>query len=490
MKPSPFSLAAAVFTAAAVVFTVSLSSVPAADDAGERARIAAVTRPASDFSKAEEYELRPAGAATMFGLFNHDAFSLPSANMSFERRADFSVGNGVFRKLWVSAPSSTISSDGLGPLFNTRACQSCHLKDGRGHPPDVGRDDPAASMVMAIHLPGGAPEPRYGRQIQTLGVQGIRAEGLVRLSYRDRPVRFADGTVVTLQDPHWSLNTLGYGPIDPRTIVSPRVAPPMIGLGLLEAIAADDIRANADADDRDGDGISGRVRPVTDPETGRKAIGRMGWKAEQATVRAQAATAFFNDMGLSTPLFTLPYGDCTPAQTDCRSASHGGDGDTTVEVDPRLFDLVVFYSRNLAVPARRGVSDPQVLAGKKLFYDSGCIACHRPKYVTRRLPDRPEQSFQLIWPYTDMLLHDMGAALADHRIDGTIADAEWRTPPLWGIGLTREVNGHTRFLHDGRARNLLEAVLWHGGEAETAKQRVLAMSRAERDDLIAFLNSL
>jgi CxxC motif-containing protein (DUF1111 family) len=228
---------------------------------------------------------------------------------------------------------------------------------------------------------------------------------------------------------------------------------------------------------------------VTDPETGRKAIGRMGWKAEQATVPAQAATAFFNDMGLSTPLFTSPYGDCTPAQTDCRSAPHGGDGGT-VEVDPRLFDLVAFYSRNLAVPARRGVSDPQVLAGKKLFYDGGCIACHRPKYVTRRLPDRPEQSFQLIWPYTDMLLHDMGDALADRRIDGTIADAEWRTPPLWGIGLTREVNGHTRFLHDGRARNLLEAVLWHGGEAEAARQRVLAMSRAERDDLIAFLNSL
>jgi CxxC motif-containing protein (DUF1111 family) len=425
----------------------------------------------------------------MFGPFNHDAFSAPSANMSFERRADFSVGNGVFRKLWVSAPSSTISSDGLGPLFNARACQSCHLKDGRGHPPDAGRDDPAASMVMAIHLPGGAPEPLYGRQIQTLGVQGVRAEGLVRLSYRDRPVRFADGSVVTLQDPRWSLSALGYGPIDPETIVSPRVAPPMIGLGLLEAIADDDIRPNADADDRDGDGISGRVRPVTDPETGRKAIGRMGWKAEQATVPAQAATAFFNDMGLSTPLFTSPYGDCTPAQTVCRSAPHGGDG-SNVEVDSRLFDLVVFYSRNLAVPARRDVDDPRVLAGKKLFYDSGCIACHRPKYVTRRLPDRPEQSFQLVWPYTDMLLHDMGDALADRRIDGTIADAEWRTPPLWGIGLTREVNGHTRFLHDGRARNLLEAVLWHGGEAEAAKQRVLAMSREERDALIAFLNSL
>jgi CxxC motif-containing protein (DUF1111 family) len=264
----------------------------------------------------------------------------------------------------------------------------------------------------------------------------------------------------------------------------------MIGMGLLETIDEDDIRANADPDDRDGDRISGRISMVTDPETGRDTIGRMGWKAGQATVRAQAATAFFNDMGLSTPLFTAPYGDCTPAQADCRSAPHGGDGSTTVEVDPRLFDLVVFYSRNLAVPARRDVSVPLVLAGKKLFYESGCIACHRPKYVTRRLGDRPEQSFQLIWPYTDMLLHDMGESLADRRIDGTIADAEWRTPPLWGIGLTREVNGHTRFLHDGRARNLLEAVLWHGGEAESAQQRVLSMSKAERDALIAFLNSL
>jgi CxxC motif-containing protein (DUF1111 family) len=345
-------------------------------------------------------------------------------------------------------------------------------------------------MVMAIHLPGGAPEPLYGRQIQTLGVQGIRAEGLVRLSYRDRPVRFADGMIVTLQNPRWSLSALANGSIDPQTIISPRIAPPMIGVGLLEAIADDDIRANADPDDRDRDGISGRVSMVTDTETGREAIGRMGWKAGQATVPAQAATAFFNDMGLSTPLFTSPYGDCAPTKLDCRNAPNGGDGGSTVEVDPRLFDLVVFYSRNLAVPARRHVSDPQVLAGKKLFYDSGCIACHRPKYVTRRLSDRPEQSFQLIWPYTDMLLHDMGEALADRRIDRSIADAEWRTPPLWGIGLTREVSGHTRFLHDGRARHLLEAVLWHGGEAEAAKRRVLAMSKAERDALIAFLNSL
>lgn len=488
MKTSKRALA--ILAAVPVAFASLVPSAPAADHADERARITAVTRPTTDFSKAEDFELRPGGAATMFGPFNHDAFSAPSANMSFERRADFFVGNGVFRKLWVSAPSSTTSSDGLGPLFNARACQSCHLKDGRGHPPDAGRDDPAASMVMAIHLPGGAPEPLYGNQIQTFGVQGIRAEGLVRLSYRERLVRFTDGSVVTLQDPHWSLSHLGDGPIDPETIVSPRVAPPMIGLGLLEAIADEDIRANADPDDRDGDGISGRVSIVTDPESGWKAIGRMGWKAGQATVPAQAATAFFNDMGLSTPLFSSPYGDCAAARSDCRRAPHGGDGGTTVEVDPRLFDLVVFYSRNLAVPARREVSGPQVLAGKKLFYDSGCIACHRPKYVTRRLAERPEQSFQLIWPYTDMLLHDMGDALADRRIDGSIADAEWRTPPLWGIGLTREVNGHTRFLHDGRARNLLEAVLWHGGEAEAAKQRVLSMSKAKRDALIAFLNSL
>lgn len=468
-----------------------------ADDAEERARVERVTRPTTDFSKPEAFEARPGGATTVFGPFTRNAFSDPSANMSFARRGDFTVGNGMFRKLWVSAPSSTISSDGLGPLFNARSCQRCHLKDGRGHPPQAGRDDPALTMAFGISVPrkgGDGPDPVYGHQIQTFAVQGLRPEAQIKLSYEEQPVTFADGTVVRLQKPRWSLSQLRYGPVDPRAIISPRIAPQMIGIGLLEAIPEQDIVAQADPDDRDGDGVSGRARFTTDPETGKPALGRFGWKADQPTAAAQAAGAFSKDLGISTPLRPAPSGDCTKAQEVCLKAPHGGAEGTTVEIERKLFDLVVFYARNLAVPARRNPGDGKVLAGKKLFYSSGCTSCHKPKYVTRRMADRPEQSFQLIWPYSDLLLHDMGPGLADGRADGSAdpdaGSSEWRTAPLWGIGLTKTVSGHTRLLHDGRARNVLEAVLWHGGEAEAAKQAVLGMTKEEREALIAFLNSL
>lgn len=482
--------------AGGALLILAMPAICHADDA-ERARIARVTQPTTDFSKPEAFEARPGGAATLFGPFTHNAFSEPSTNMSFARRADFSVGNGIFRKVWVSAPSSTTSSDGLGPLFNARACQRCHLKDGRGHPPEAGRDDPALTMAFGISVPGAkgdGPDPTYGNQIQTFAIQGQRPEAQIRLSFEPVPVTFADGTVVRLQKPRWSLSQLRYGPVHPRAMISPRIAPQMIGVGLLEAIAESDIVAGADPDDRDGDGISGRARFTTDPETGKRAIGRFGWKADQPSVAAQASGAFAKDMGIATPLRPAPGGDCTAVQELCLKAPHGGSAGTTIEADQQMFDLVVFYARNLAVPARREPGDAKVLAGKKVFYESGCISCHRPKYVTRRMADRPEQSFQLIWPYSDLLLHDMGPGLADGRADGSpdpkADSSEWRTAPLWGIGLTKTVSGHTRYLHDGRARSVLEAVLWHGGEAETAKQRVLQLTKMEREALVAFLNSL
>jgi CxxC motif-containing protein (DUF1111 family) len=185
-----------------------------------------------------------------------------------------------------------------------------------------------------------------------------------------------------------------------------------------------------------------------------------------------------------------PAGDCTDRQPICLKAPNGNDDKEQVELTGQMLDMITLYARNLAVPARRDVDNPQVLAGKKAFYDSGCTACHRPKYVTPKSDAMPEQANQLIWPYTDLLLHDMGEGLADNRPEGEASGREWRTPPLWGIGLTQVVSGHTNLLHDGRARNLLEAILWHGGEAETAKNRVVAMSPQQRAALIAFLNSL
>ena len=473
---------------AGVLAVVALVVGGAAGEA-ERARVDAVTRPARDFAKPERYELRPGGAATAFKTVNRDSFSQPSANMSFERELDFRIGDGIFRKIWVSAPASTKSSDGLGPLFNARSCQRCHLKDGRGHPPAPG--ERAESMILKLSARRGGPDLVYGGQLQNFSVQGARAEGEMTLSYEEIPVALAGGETVLLRKPIYAITRLGHGPLGPGARLSPRIAPPVIGMGLLEAIPEADILAAADAEDRDGDRISGRPNLVWSDEHGRTMLGRFGWKAAQPTIAQQAAAAFRADIGIATPLYPDPWGDCTEAQPACRIAPHGGTAEAPrIEAGGKMMDLVVFYTRNLAVPARRDVGDAQVLAGKRLFYESGCIACHRPKFVTRRDSIGREQSFQLIWPYTDLLLHDMGEGLADDRPEGQATGREWRTPPLWGIGLTETVSGHTLFLHDGRARNLLEAILWHGGEAEAAQRRVTQMERVERAALLAFLNSL
>lgn len=469
----------------------------------DRERVAAVIQPTTDFSVAEPYELNPGGAATSFATVNRSAFSHPSANMSFERQLDFRVGDGIFRKFWVSSPSSTKSSDGLGPLFNARSCQSCHLKDGRGHPPQGGED--AVSLFLRLSVPpqndadraalasrrvAVIPEPTYGEQLQGFSVQGLLAEGRMAITYDAEAVTLADGEVVTLRRPSYRIRDLNYGPMHAETMISPRLTPPMIGMGLLEAVPEADVLAAADPDDADGDGISGRPSWAWSDVAGAVALGRFGWKATRPTIGDQIGHAFAGDLGISTPITMAAYGDCTVAQTVCRDTPDGADPVEGVEATRQMFDLTVFYARNLAVPARRGVDDPQVLAGKRLFYASGCTGCHRPKLVTARDAAEPEQSFQLIWPYTDLLLHDMGDGLADGRPDGEATGREWRTPPLWGLGLTETVTAFPSYLHDGRARSVLEAILWHGGEAATAKQNVVAMSKQERAALLAFLASL
>ncbi len=469
----------------------------------EAARIAAVTAPPKDFSKPAKFEHLSAGAATVRPRSNADAFSDHSANMPFESELDFKVGNALFRKLWVSSPSSTLASDGLGPLYNARSCQRCHLKDGRGHPPE-GPEDSAVSMFLRVSIPGApddaftdvedylatVPEPTYGSQLQDFAVAGLPAEYRLQIEYEELEVPLSGGEVATLRVPSYTAADLGYGPLHPQAMLSPRVAPQMIGLGLLEAVPAADILAHADPKDADGDGISGRANVVRSVEFGIPMLGRFGLKAGAPTIREQSAAAFAGDIGISSPLFPDPWGECTEAEAACRAAPHG-DGDERVnEIGAEGLDLVTFYSRNLGVPARRDVDAPDVLRGRQVFFETGCAACHVPSFVTHRLEDQPEQSFQLIWPYTDLLLHDMGEGLADHRPEGLAGGTEWRTAPLWGIGLTEQVSGHTRFLHDGRARNLTEAILWHGGEAQAARDAVVEMPKADRDALIRFLESL
>lgn len=440
-------------------------------------------------------DARPAGDATSTHAPDINAFSHSTATLPFEKELDFKVGNGIFKKLWVTAPASTRSSDGLGPLYNARACQRCHLKDGRGHPPTANfPDDNAISLLIRLGIPTGSvaarPDPIYGGQLQDFTIAGVEIEGRPHVTWTEEPVTLADGTEVSLRRPDWSVVDLGYGPMDPGTKLSPRIAPPMIGLGLLEAVPAEQIAAHADPDDADGDGISGRVAEVIDAETEEPMIGRFGWKASQPTLRQQASAAFLGDMGLSTTGRPFGAGDCTDAQKACRNAPDGGSEATGLEVSETMLNLVVFYSRHLAVPARRNVTDPAVTRGGEVFAAAGCDGCHRPTLTTAADAEDPALAGHTIHPFTDLLLHDMGPDLADGLPEGGAGAQEWRTPPLWGIGLTETVNGHTNFLHDGRARSVLEAILWHGGEAQSARDHVVGLNAADRDALIAYVNSL
>ena len=455
----------------------------------------AVCKP--DAAQFDPHEVLSGGSATAT-VTGAEAFSMPSANLTPARQLAFNVGNSFFRNPWISAPSSTAARDGLGPLFNTNTCQSCHIKDGRGHPP-LPTDGNAVSMLVRLSIPaqsdnvehqkqllhnGVIAEPVYGGQLQDMANPGIAAEGRIRMNWQPQTLQFSDGTAIELMKPSLQITDLAYGELHPQTLFSARIAPPMIGLGLLEAISDADLLAQEDADDTNADGISGRANRVWNIEKQATTIGRFGWKAGQPSLLQQDAGAFAGDMGLTSRL--AHSDDCTTTQSDCRNAPSGGEK----EVSDNILNQVLFYSRNLAVPARRNANTPEVLRGKQLFSDAGCTGCHTPSFTTKSDAAEPELANQQIFPYTDLLLHDMGDGLADHRPDFLASGSEWRTPPLWGIGLTQDVNGHTRFLHDGRARNLMEAVLWHGGEAEAAQKKVLAMDKADRDALLAFLNSL
>ncbi len=443
----------------------------------------------------EQGEDRP-GGDTSVNASGRDAFSHPAANMPMSNRLTFSVGNSFFTNPWVAAPSSTKARDGLGPLFNTNTCQSCHIKDGRGHAP---AQDGVVKIPMLVKLSiparavgdagrilqqGAIPEPVYGGMLHHFSLPGGTPEGEASIKYEYTTINFKDGEAVELRKPVISISKLGYGPLSDNVMLSARIAPAMIGLGLLESITDIDILRSEDPGDHNGDGISGRVNNVWDVQKGKTVIGRFGWKASQPTVIQQSAAAFSGDMGITSTLF--PEEPCTSKQTACTEQLAGEQP----EVSDKILEKIAFYARNLAVPVRKNANDKVVLSGKRLFKQANCSGCHIPSYITPFRARRVEQSSQLIWPYTDLLLHDMGEGLADNRPEFEASGKEWRTAPLWGIGRAKEVNPNASFLHDGRARNLMEAILWHGGEAERSKQAVINMNQKEREALLAFLNSL
>ena len=420
------------------------------------------------------------GDMTVFDATNQ-AFGQPGPALSAAQLAEHAAGDHAFDAVFVPAPAAMNS--GLGPRFDNVACGQCHVNDGRGAPPAPGQ--PFATMLFRVSVPGTdahggpAPAPGYGTQLELRVGGGLAPQAQMSVQYSDSVDTFADGTPDTLHVPHYSIGA-PYRPLPSGLMLSPRVSPPNFGLGLLEAVPEATIRGLAlDAEAVEAD-VSGFANTVWDPTAQRNVLGRFGLKANVGSLLQQTVGALNADIGVTSSL--LPDEPCDDPIPAC--AAHPPDASDS------LVAALTAYIRTLAVPARRNVNDPTVQHGQQLFNDAGCALCHIPTLHTGTVPGEPELSNQRIHPYTDLLLHDMGKALADGRPDYLANGAMWRTPPLWGIGLTSVVNGNLRFLHDGRAQSLLEAVMWHGGQGVAARERVRRMSRADRSALIAFLMSL
>jgi CxxC motif-containing protein (DUF1111 family) len=417
------------------------------------------------------------------------AFSLQMPNAPRQHQRPFSFGNRLFNTNWVTAPASVKSFDGLGPLFNRVSCSGCHTQDGRGSPPANG-EGPFDTMLFRLSIPGsdghGGPKPHpvYGGQLSERAIVGLTAEGRGRIAYEDVPGTYGDGEPYTLRKPSYAIADAAFGPLGDDILMSPRVAQHMIGLGLLAAVPEGALLALADPRDADGDGISGRANRVWDQQLETTSIGRFGWKASQPNLLQQNAAAALGDIGLTTSI--NPQENCTAPQVACTAAIAGG----TPELSDEFLAKLTLYTATIAVPAQRDSENPGVRHGEKLFRDFGCAQCHMPSLLTGGDAEFPELANQVIHPFTDLLLHDMGAGLADGRPDFEATGSEWRTAPLWGLGLVETVNGHTNLLHDGRARGFSEAILWHGGEAEAAKEKFRRAPKDDREALVAFLKSL
>ncbi|MDD9942636.1 MAG: thiol oxidoreductase [Myxococcales bacterium] len=437
------------------------------------------------------------------------AFDLPAANLRPDQRTAFYAGRALARQPWVKAPSSTDARDGLGPLYNARSCLACHVRGGRGRVSTADGQLSTATLVR-LSLPGRdpsvgvLPEPTYGTQLQLRSIalreqlpgsggrSGVRlssipAEAGVAVRWLEQAYRYPDGSEVVLRRPEIALEGLGYGPLHAETRIGLRHTPPLHGLGLLALIDQEDIARLADPDDRDGDGVSGRQNRVWDPIDGRARPGRFGLKANQASLRVQVAAALRTDVGITSSVF--PEQPCTAAQPRCQRAP-GGALAGEAEISDDLLALLVGFVRSIGVPRRRTADHPLVRRGRGLFYRTGCASCHAPSFVTGSDPSAPHLSGQEIWPYTDLLLHDMGPGLSDGRRDYLAAGSEWRTPPLWGVGLARAVRKDVGLLHDGRARTVEEAVLWHDGEARASRERYAGLAARDRRALLSFVRSL
>jgi len=467
-----------------------------------------------DFQKSE---LSPGGTMTVKRLQNQ-SYIHPGAVVTGMQKLNFWTGFSFFRDPWVIAPSSTKSRDGLGPLFNTRSCISCHDAGSRGPMAKVGESMPS-SLVIKLGLrdrlfketpqvtekPEVLPsyDPNYGDQIQPRGIlfrhpklaHAPQGEAKLNLSYQTIEGNYADGSVYQLSQPHYQLTQLAYGELAENIGLTPRFAPNIFGAGLLDAIHVDDLLAQEDIQDKNRDGISAKYNRVLNRETGALGIGRFSLKAKHPTLAQQIAAAFRNDIGITNRFF--PTEACTAAQVICKqtaqlghSVNDAGDGQTKFEISNRLFELVVTFNQLLGVPPARNLTDKTVQQGRDYFYQLGCQKCHTPSYQTDKNYPVTELADQTIWPYSDLALHDMGAMLADNVREDDASGREWRTAPLWGIGLQQSTTKQQRFLHDGRARSISEAILWHGGEAQQSQEKFKQLSVKQRSALLSFLMAI
>ena len=430
--------------------------------------------------------------------FDKAAYSEPAPVLNSKQRQLFMAGRSVFHRLWASVNS--LNGDwGLGPTFIADRCSVCHVNVGRGSPP-ASRDEQLVSVLVRLSIPGvdehggPKPHPHYGDQLQNRSLDGrhvdfayagaaVPAEAELYLDWEERTVSFADGETAVLRKPILRIDGLNFGSLGAEIMTSVRIAQPMVGMGFLEAVSEQTLLALAQR--QKAQGFDGRPNYVWDAVNKRMALGRFGWKANQASLKQQTAAAALGDMGVASPLF--PDQNCPPVQEICARHLPGN----VPEIIGHEIETVEIWLRGLAVPARRNMTDPEVRRGGTLFAVAQCAACHVPEMKTaEKFPPLPQLANQTFRAYTDLLLHDMGDELADGRPDFKAGPRDWRTPALWGLGLSQIVSGSTAMLHDGRARNVAEAILWHGGEAERSRDAFRNMSKADRDALVRFIESI
>ncbi|MDB9525943.1 di-heme oxidoredictase family protein [Oscillatoria sp. CS-180] len=424
-----------------------------------------------------------AGGDTTLNIRSSQAFAQPAPNLDEFWDERHAAGDLAFEAAFVTAPANV--NPGLGPLFNSSSCVACHFNNGRGlqekgqrvvRVSQLDRAEKTPLPVRQVYAdeiiaPSANTPPvlGMGTQVQEQGIYGYPPEAIVDVTWQEQPGTYGDGTSYTLRSPQTTLSHWDGSPLPEGVVISNRIAPGVFGLGLLEAVPEATILQAADPEDLNGDGISGRPNRVWDVVQQTDVLGRFGWKANAPDLLQQSASAYANDMGVTNPLF--------PAV------------DGTEDIDMDILEAATIYVQTLAVPSRTGLNDAQVQQGERLFADANCAACHLSTLRTGT-HDIPALTHQTFHPYTDLLLHDMGTELADNRPDFQASGAEWRTPPLWGLGLVQTVLPYSTYLHDGRARTLEEAILWHGGEAEASKEAFRTMDTGDRDAIVAFLESL